>query len=337
MDHRIQELEESLASALGALPDVRVPTAMLVLVAVLTWMLLVSRQELQIAPSLRDRVVRRRRQWASRMERRAETRSRPSTSTPGSIRRNTMAPSTPHRSASTEGHAEGPTPRMTVRWGRTAVFLVAVLALGTFLVTGIASAFGAATVTVAGISLLVVVGSLATLRGLALRDQRRRRAQRVEDAFAEAANPSQPVHVRTAPAGTAEKVVTHRDAPVFDHQPETVAPESAERDADTAVAMQAAEATARPVATAETDSEGLLEGTAEDERPAVARVPRPMYLDAAEVTRPEPEPIEPEAEPVVSPNVQLKDGVSAEYQAQLAARAHRRLDLDKVLERRRAI
>lgn len=241
-----------------------------------------------------------------------------------------MAPSTPHRSAPTEGHAERPTPapRITVRWGRTAVFLVAVLALGTFLVTGIASAFGAATVTVAGISLLVGVGSLATLRGLALRDQRRRRAQRVEDAFAEATSPSQPVRSTPRAAETADRPETHRDAPVFDHQPETTAPAPTHMATEEAAAVQEADTGTASETAANTETTAT---------PAVARVPRPMYLDAAEVTRPEPEPMEAEAEPVPSSNVQLKDGVSSEYQAQLAARANRRLDLDKVLERRRAI
>lgn len=235
-----------------------------------------------------------------------------------------MAPSTPYRTASPDA------PAYRVRWGRTALFLVAVLALVTFLVTGVASAFGAATVTVAGIALLVGVGSLATLRTLAVRDVRRRRAARVEEAFAEATNPSRPVRT-SAPPSVSAGTEAERETSLFDHQPETAAEHRADEPSATA------EPAAENAASEETAESGQSDVTSDDERPAVARVPRPMYLEADEVTRPQPEPLAPEAEPTASSSVQLKDGVSAEYQAQLAARANRRLDLDKVLERRRAI
>lgn len=234
-----------------------------------------------------------------------------------------MAPSTPHRTASPDA------PAFRMRWGRTAVFLVAVLALATFLVTGIASAFGAATVTVAGVALLVGVGSLATLRTLAVRDVRRRRAARVEEAFAEATSPSRPVRT-SAPASVSAGTEAERETSLFDHQPETAAEHRADEPSATAEPAENA-------ASAEIAESGQSDVTSDDKRPAVARVPRPMYLEADEVTRPQPEPLAPEAEPTASSSVQLKDGVSAEYQAQLTARANRRLDLDKVLERRRAI
>ena len=61
-----------------------------------------------------------------------------------------------------------------IRWGRTALFLAALVALLVFLVAGLAAAFGAGTLALAGWSLLFAVAGLAGLRALAVRDRTRR-------------------------------------------------------------------------------------------------------------------------------------------------------------------
>lgn len=66
-------------------------------------------------------------------------------------------------------------------------------------------------------------------------------------------------------------------------------------------------------------------------------MPRPTYLDAPEAVRPEPQPLELPEVKTAQPGTRLKDGVSAEYTARVQASANRTLDLDKVLERRRAV
>lgn len=53
--------------------------------------------------------------------------------------------------------------------------------------------------------------------------------------------------------------------------------------------------------------------------------------------RPEPQPLELPEVKTAQPGTRLKDGVSAEYTARVQASANRTLDLDKVLERRRAV
>src|SRR5699024_6895945 len=60
-----------------------------------------------------------------------------------------------------------------------------------------------------------------------------------------------------------------------------------------------------------------------------------MYLETPEVTRAAPEPLEPPQEPTPSRQVQLSEGVSSQYQEKITEKANTRLDLDKVLKRRR--
>ncbi|MDI3329631.1 MAG: hypothetical protein QJR09_02705 [Micrococcus sp.] len=207
-----------------------------------------------------------------------------------------------------------------IKWDRTIIALVALLALVTALVTGIAAAFGAGTGPVAAVSALVTVAGAAALRALALRDRKRRRDATIEQAFTEAMNPAQPA---AGPSG-------HGSSTVFDAASGT----PAEQHDDAAVAA--------PVTDQDPDAEptpapGKARDAQADDSAARAGVPRPTYLDAAEAHRPLPAPLARPTVPAHQPGTKLKAGVSDEYLAKVQATANRPLDLDKVLERRRAV
>lgn len=243
------------------------------------------------------------------------------------------APSSgPHRSLVSLARAARPslgstavTPRsFTIRWDRTAIALLVVLGLLTAVITGLAALFGAPTGAVAGISLLVAALGVAGLRLLALRDRKRRTDRQIEAAFEEAAAPasvgtvfdaaaSAPWAVRTAAA--AEKGSASVEEP------------------DTAPDVSAS----TPAPANESATEQTVPSAARATAPTQLSVPRPTYLDAPEAVRPEPQPLELPEVKTAQPGTRLKDGVSAEYTARVQASANRTLDLDKVLERRRAV
>ena len=212
--------------------------------------------------------------------------------------------------------AAAPESGFRVKWDRTALAAIALVAALTFIGTGLAAAFGAGTLLVAGISAVVAVAAVAALRTLAVLDRKKRADRRIEDAFDEAMSPTLPAAdpVTTAAGSTA----------VFD----------------------AASGNSRPAASTPAGRTPSPSADREDAAPAEAAgpdaavlpsVPRPTYLDAGEARRPEPAPLMPPESPMASPGVKLKSGVSAEYRAKVEATANRTLDLDKVLERRRAV
>ncbi|MGM7668669.1 hypothetical protein [Microbacterium sp. A93] len=205
-----------------------------------------------------------------------------------------------------------------VKWGRTALAALALVAALTFIGTGLAAAFGAGTLLIAGLSAVVAVAAVATLRALAVRDRKKRADRRIEHAFDEAMSPT--------PAAADHVVSGAGTTPVFD---------AASGTGDTR--PQASAPSDRPaVPSAEPQKAAPAEPGAATV-PAVPAVPRPTYLDASEAHRPAPAPLVTPEAPMASPGVKLKSGVSAEYRAKLEATAHRPLDLDKVLERRRAV
>ena len=212
----------------------------------------------------------------------------------------------------------------TVRWDRTAIFAVAALALLTAVITGLAALFGAATGAVAGISLGIAVLGVVGLRLLALRDRKPRTDRQIEAAFEEAASPVSTGGVFDASASAPWAVHTTSSG-------------------TTASTPQAAEATtAQDTTTADstaTESAPLAAPGRSTEKPqaTLPSVPRPTYLDAPEAIRPEQKPLELPEVKAAQPGTRLKDGVSAEYQARVQASAQRTMDLDKVLERRRAV
>ncbi|XNY99418.1 hypothetical protein ACL90Y_06430 [Micrococcus luteus] len=224
-----------------------------------------------------------------------------------------------------------------VRWGRTALFLAAVALAVTFLVTGVAAAFGAETVTLAGWSLLGTVAAVGALRLLAVRDRRARRAARAARARAEAhrapAHIARGAHVARAAVRAAEPVAEASvAAPAAGEETPAVVSAPAPSVAARAAAAQQAPADA-PAA------EETLPPVVEQAEPrrtvVLPTVPRPTYLDAPEMQRSAPARIETEPK-APSGDVRLAEGVSELQRRRARAQAAPSLDLDSVLARRRA-
>lgn len=202
----------------------------------------------------------------------------------------------------------------SIRWGRLAIFGIGVIALLVAVICFIAGLFGAATWVTAGISVLITAASYGALRGLAIMDSKKRAREREKLSRSEGLDAT--IAQYTTEASQQDTYVNTNDE-VFD-----VADEPAkEQD----------EPLAEPVA--------QQEPAAEAPAPVPARqpVPRPMYLDTPEVQREAPEPLETPQDPTPSRQVHLSEGVSSQYQEKIQQKANTRLDLDKVLNRRRAM
>ena len=240
-----------------------------------------------------------------------------------------------------------------VRWDRTALALGALVLLTTFLASGVAAAFGAGTGVLAGWSLVGALGCVAGLRVLAVRDRRRRRAgapaqQAVAEAQPEA--DSRPVRRRVTDdvfdAGAHEE----QQRPATPTGQSSAPSPSAAGGAPTPkhAAATAAEPMAAPTPNTGSAAAASAAGSV---RGAALSLPRPAYLEAPEVVRPAPRPMQDEDEGKrASAATRLKDGVTAEYRERVRARARMTaeddeaarseqvaaLDLDNVLARRRA-
>ena len=202
----------------------------------------------------------------------------------------------------------------SIRWGRLAIFGVGAIALLVAVICVLAGLFGAATWVTAGISVLVTAASYGALRGLAIMDSKKRAREREKLSRSEGLEAT--IAQYTTQASQQNTNVNANDE-IFDVADE---PE-----------RQQAEPLDEPVA--------QEEPTAAAPAPVPARqpVPRPMYLDTPEVQREVPEPLETPQEPTPSRQVQLSEGVSSQYQEKIQQKANTRLDLDKVLNRRRAM
>jgi hypothetical protein len=290
-------LEESLSLALGYLPDIHLHASLVLCALVAVWLIAIHRRSTRQPPSRSHR---------------RKSMSSNSQSTPGDAGRS--------RAASGSG--------FRIKWDRTIIALVALLALVIALVAGLAAAFGAGTGPLALVSALVTVAGVASLRALALRDRKRRRDQTIEQAFTEAMNPPRPA---ASPTG-------HGSATVFDAASGEPAEEQEAADVAEPASGPDQDADRAPVADKAPDARAdkAPDARAEDSA-ARPGVPRPTYLDAAEAHRPVPAPLARPEVPAHEPGTKLKAGVSDEYLAQVQATANRTLDLDKVLERRRAI
>lgn len=201
----------------------------------------------------------------------------------------------------------------SIRWGRLAIFGVGAIALLVAVICVLAGLFGAATWVTAGISVLVTVASYGALRGLAIMDSQKRAREREKLSRSEGLDRT--IARYTTETSQQETYVNTNDE-VFD------------------VADAPAEEQTKPVA-----EPVVQQPDAPAPAPVPARqpVPRPMYLDTPEVQREAPEPLETPEEPTPSRQVQLSEGVSSQYQEKIQQKANTRLDLDKVLNRRRAM
>jgi hypothetical protein len=217
---------------------------------------------------------------------------------------------------------------LRIRWGRMGVALTGLAALVAALVTLVLMVVGMPG-WVPPLCGAVAVGSVATLRGLAVRERKRR----VDAAFGAAMRSPSPAPVPPAtPAAHSEVFDAGRD-------PEP-APRAVSRDELRAIALEVARASQ-----ASADEAARASGARAEEWDPV-QVPRPSYLDAAKAERPEPEPLAPAAEakpegrPVLKPTAEGVERGTSPGVAGAAARPSGRTgalgNLDEVLQRRRA-
>lgn len=293
----------AVQAALDALADARVSASLVIvaLVAFLAWRLVLRRHRLASAPARPSMP----RSFMHRLQ-----------SSPA-VRALTARLSGRLSAAADAARTARGRTGLHIRWGRTALFLAALVALLVFLVAGLAAAFGAGTLALAGWSLLFAVAGLAGLRALAVRDRTRR------------ARPAAAVVVPERPAAPAAE---EREAPAAD-------PERDRRVLETVLAFETE--APRPAAPAAPRVEPVVV-TASSAAPAADRavtipaVPRPTYLDAPEMARPLPAPLETPAPTGADTRPQdaartADDQISAAAEQDIAA-----LDLDNVLARRRA-
>ncbi|MEV8232066.1 hypothetical protein [Micrococcus luteus] len=292
----------AVQAALDALADARVSASLVIvaLVAFLAWRLVLRRHRLASAPARPSMP----RSFMHRLQ-----------SSPA-VRALTARLSGRLSAAADAARTARGRTGLHIRWGRTALFLAALVALLVFLVAGLAAAFGAGTLALAGWSLLFAMAGLAGLRALAVHD-RTRRARPAAVVVPE--RPAAPAaEERQAPAADPE-----RDRRVLEAVLafETEAPRPATAPAASRVEPVVVTASAAPAA---------------DRAVTIPAVPRPTYLDAPEMARPLPAPLETPAPTGADTRLQdaartADDQISAAAEQDIAA-----LDLDNVLARRRA-
>ncbi|MCV7531161.1 hypothetical protein M3E04_003410 [Micrococcus luteus] len=292
----------AVQAALDALADARVSASLVIvaLVAFLAWRLVLRRHRLASAPARPSMP----RSFMHRLQ-----------SSPA-VRALTARFSGRLSAAADAARTARGRAGLHIRWGRTALFLAALVALLVFLVAGLAAAFGAGTLSLAGWSLLFAVAGLAGLRALAVRDRTRR------------ARPAAVVVPERPAAPAAEE----RQAPPVD-------PERDRRVLETVLAFETE--APRPAAAHAPRVEPVVvtasaAAPAADRAVTIPAVPRPTYLDAPEMARPLPAPLETPAPTGADTRLQdaartADDQISAAAEQDIAA-----LDLDNVLARRRA-
>jgi hypothetical protein len=247
-------------------------------------------------------------------------------------------------SAAREQRAPAP---LNIRYGRTALALVGAGALLTFVIGGGLALFGVVSGSVPGVALLALAAVVLMLRGLVRRDRRRRAAARVNRAFAEAMNP--PVHHLSplpqretvlfdaaAEADAAAASRSEKQEPVAAPEPRRLTPEELRAEA----LKVAAEAESKSAANS-------APGSGPTWQPV--EVPKPTYVASAKAERPAPAPLPapevkkptaktPIKQAAVAPKTDLpvaaKDGASPA--AKEAAPQPGKINLDAVLQRRRA-
>lgn len=294
----------AVQAALDALADARVSASLVIvaLVAFLAWRLVLRRHRLASAPARPSTP----RSFMHRLQ-----------SSPA-VRALTARLSGRLSAAADAARTAHGRTGLHIRWGRTALFLAALVALLVFLVAGLAAAFGAGTLALAGWSLLFAVAGLAGLRALAVRDRTRR---------------ARPAAAVVDPARPAAPAAEERQAPAAD-------PERDRRVLETVLAFETE--APRPAAPAAPRVEPVVVTASAAAAPAADRavtipaVPRPTYLDAPEMARPLPAPLETPAPTGADTRLQdaahtADDQISAAAEQDIAA-----LDLDNVLARRRA-
>ena len=233
------------------------------------------------------------------------------------------------------------------RRGRIALALLGAVVLCAAVVTAILGMLGIVSPLVPLLCLVVVGAAVGGLRMLAIRD----RHARVERAFAEAMAPM------TLPAP--RPAVEEPPAPAVPRRPTVLF------DAENAAPRQASPMALRTAALAGTHGSSAVDvNRAEDAPPAVrpaqvgaapdvapvppaswvpVEVPRPTYVEAAKAERPAPAPLELPEVPRASTRTPIKTAEAAarragseDERAAISDVPRPRIDLDNVLQRRRA-
>ena len=219
-----------------------------------------------------------------------------------------------------------------IRYGRTGIALVALVALLTAFVSGVLLPFGLGTPLLPVSCLVGAVAAVVLLRSLAVRD----RKTKVDAAFRAAM--SAPSRRQGSPASRParpEAAPSQPDSPLFDAEAHHAKPKPLTamelREAALEVAREAGDTSVR--ASVRTAPAGPTWEPVD--------VPRPVYVEAAKAERPAPEPLDlPEAPKAVGKPT-LKQGTAAAAPASPAARPLTKAqsalsNLDDVLQRRRA-
>ncbi|TDK25809.1 hypothetical protein E2F48_11325 [Arthrobacter crusticola] len=252
-----------------------------------------------------------------------------------------------------------PRPAFKIRRGRATVALVGAAALPAALVTLVLAIVSVVSFWWPVAAALVVAGAVATLRSLALRDRR----ARVDAAFA-AAMSSRPLH--QAPPSTGDAALPGNAAPEAGGEPARVRPTAvfdAEKPAGGIEAASGAagasagtrEAPAARLTAADLEAAALAvaaAGAPDADAPAAAtqapvpgtapwapvEVPLPTYVAAEKAQRSAPAPLELPAEPKPTVRTPIKNSAAkaAPKETAAPAPAGTRLNLDDVLQRRRA-
>lgn len=310
----------SLSDALSLLPDIHIHASLVLCALVFAWMVAIHRGADAQSPT---RHIRRKTMSSTTQKGPAAPQGEFSSAVQTSGPRRSLV-SLARAARPSQGSTAVSSGAFTVRWDRTAIFAVSALALLTAVITALAALFGAATGAVAGISLGIAVLGVVGLRLLALRDRKHRTDRQIEAAFQEAASPVSADRVFDASASAPWAV-------------QTTAPSTAVSSPQVADSGPAQDTAADSVSSAATPAGEAPSRSTKQAQATLPSVPRPTYLDAPEAIRPDQKPLELPEVKVAQPGTRLKDGVSAEYQARMQASAQRTLDLDKVLERRRAV
>ncbi|MDQ4501958.1 hypothetical protein [Sinomonas sp. ASV322] len=221
-----------------------------------------------------------------------------------------------------------PAPPLRIRWGRCALAGVGLGGLVVAVVGGVIAAIGmiSGLIPLAGLS--ATVACVALLRGLAVRDRRRR----VDAAFRAA------VRTEVSAADSSRKVPPRTAHEVFDLKPEPEPVVPLSRDELRAAALEVAKAAQEVAAEAVAKVDAAAEAQWEP-----VEVPKPSYVGAARAERDAPEPLEAPERPKPSAKVTIKPkpeatpvpGVPVVPAARPAARGALG-NLDAVLQRRRA-
>ncbi|WP_294568562.1 hypothetical protein [uncultured Arthrobacter sp.] len=244
----------------------------------------------------------------------------------------------------------GRRPALKIRRGRAAVALVGAAALPAALVTLVLAVVSVVSFWWPVAAVLVVAGAVATLRALAVRDRR----ARVNAAFA-AAMSSRPLH--QAPPSTGDAVLPGTATPQAGGKPAQARPTTVFDAEKPAGAVEASagtpEAPAARLTAADLKAAALAvaaAGAPEANAPAATtqapvpgtdpwepvEVPLPTYVAAEKAQRSAPAPLELPAEPKPTVRTPIKNSAAKAAPKETAAPAGTRLNLDDVLQRRRA-